>query len=170
MIIKQLIGLIVGGTIALGYARFNLNLVDRANPQFMDVFSLFTRFKEAFLLNLLKDIFVILWTLLLFIPGLIASLSYSMAYYILLENPEMSALEAIKASKDLMKGYKFKLFCLDLSFIGWQLLSTLTFGLGDLVLRPYIEAARAVFYREIKDKKYSNIYENSDGENVRDEE
>lgn len=155
IILQAILHLVIGGTISLGYAQFNLNVIDDTNPQFMDIFSQLSRFKSAFCLSLLREIYVTLWSLLFLIPGVIASLSYSMAYYIMLENPEMSASEAISASKELMNGYKFKLFCLDFSFIDWEILSMFTFGLGDLVIQPYKEAARAAFYRELKDKKYS---------------
>jgi uncharacterized membrane protein len=65
------------------------------------------------------------------------------------ENPEMSASEACAKSKEMMKGYKFDLFVLELSFIGWSLLCIFTCGIGFIVLRPYMEAATADFYREI---------------------
>ena len=75
-----------------------------------------------------------------------------MTPYILYENPGMKAKEAIKASKALMKGNKWRLFCLEFSFIGWSLIAAITLGVGILFLRPYIEAAGAAFYRDIKAK------------------
>jgi uncharacterized membrane protein len=65
------------------------------------------------------------------------------------ENPEMSASEACAKSKEMMKGYKFDLFTLELSFIGWYFLCIFTCGIGFIVLTPYMEAAVADFYREI---------------------
>ena len=87
------------------------------------------------------------------IPGIIAFYAYSMAPYIMVENPELSAKEAMKASKELMKGNKWRLFCLSFSFIGWDILAALSFGIGHIVLCPYVEAAGAAFYRAIKENQ-----------------
>ena len=115
-----------------------------------DLFSQFDRFGDGFCLSLLRSIFIFLWSLLLVIPGIIASLSYSMAHFIMVENPNMTAREALRASKELMDGYKWDLFCLNLSFIGWILLCILTLGIGYLWLDPYMNAAHAAFYRSIR--------------------
>ena len=147
---------VIGGTVQLGYAKFNLALIDHKDAQVSDLFSQFHRFGDGFLLSLLTAIFVTLWTLLLIIPGIIAGYSYAMAPYILYEHPGLRPMDAIKASKDLMQGNKWRLFCLELSFIGWGLLCALTLGIGSLWLRPYEEAARASFYRQI-------CYERSNG-------
>ena len=143
--------LILGGVIRLGYCRFNLRLADGRSGTIGDLFSEFGRFLDGFLLNLLTTIFVVLWSLLLVIPGIVASYSYAMAPYIMQEDPECSAMEAIRRSKAMMDGHKGELFWLDLTFIGWELLSGLTLGIGALFLVPYQESARAVFYRELLD-------------------
>ena len=147
--IYVIVCLIFGGAVRLGYAKFNLALVDHRQAQFSDLFSQFGRFGDGFVLSLLMTIFVVLWSLLLIIPGIIASYSYAMAPYILYENPGMRPMAAIKASKELMRGNKWRLFCLHLSFIGWALLCALTAGIGNLWLRPYQETAQASFYRQI---------------------
>jgi len=74
-----------------------------------------------------------------------------MAFYILNDNPTLGAMDALKASKQMMKGYKWKLFCLQLSFIGWCLLSIFTLFIGLLWLIPYIQASIAAFYQNLKD-------------------
>lgn len=117
--------LIFSGAVTLGYARFNLNLVDARPARVNDLFACFDRLGAGFCLVLLRSIFVFLWSLLLVIPGIIKRYSYAMASYILLENPQMSASEAITASKQLMHGNKWRLFCLEFSFIGWELLCSL---------------------------------------------
>lgn len=89
------------------------------------------------------------WSLLFVIPGIVAAYRYSMATYIMAENPGMQATEAIERSKALMDGRKGDLFCLDLSFIGWALLATLTAGIGYLWLTPYMTVSRAAFYRSL---------------------
>jgi uncharacterized membrane protein len=122
-LIYFLITLILGGAVELGYCRFNRNLMDNNNPQFTDLFSRFNLFGKALLLRILRGIYIFLWTLLLIIPGIIATYSYSMAFYILEENPDMGVNEAINASKEMMRGNKWRLFCLQISFIGWAILS-----------------------------------------------
>ena len=92
------------------------------------------------------------WTLLLIIPGIIKSYSYALTPYILVEHPEMSANEAIEESMRLMDGHKFDLFYLQLSFIGWAILSILSLGLGFFWLIPYQMTAQAAFYRDIKNE------------------
>ena len=72
-----------------------------------------------------------------------------MAPYILAENPDMTTREAIAASKEMMRGSRWRLFCLGFSFIGWSMLCILTLGIGNLWLRPYREAAQAAFYRDL---------------------
>ena len=83
------------------------------------------------------------------IPGIVKAYSYAMTPYIMAENPEMSAQDAIRASMQLMDGHKGELFWLRLTFIGWDLLAALTLNLGHLALNPYKNAAEAAFYREL---------------------
>jgi uncharacterized membrane protein len=148
--ILVIVAFLFGGVIEIGYSRFNKNLIQNTNPQFKDLFSRFDIFWKAFGLSLLIKIFVFLWTLLLIIPGIIASISYTMAPYIMEENPSMGIMEAIQQSKDLMYGNKWRYFCLSLSFIGWIFLSALSCGIGFLWLNPYVNAAKAAFYYDIK--------------------
>ena len=101
---------------------------------------------------ILGTIYIFLWTLLLIIPGIIKSYSYALTPYILVEHPEMSANEAIEESMRLMDGHKFDLFYLQLSFIGWAILSILSLGLGVFWLIPYQMTAQAAFYRDIKNE------------------
>lgn len=101
------------------------------------------------MLNLLIALKVFAWSLLFVIPGIIAAYRYSMATYIMAENPTITPTEAIERSKALMDGRKGDLFCLDLSFIGWALLTVLTAGIGALWLTPYMAVSRAAFYRSL---------------------
>lgn len=93
---------------------------------------------------------VFLWTLLFIIPGIIMSFAYAMTPYILEDHPEIGIWEASTRSREMMKGHKFDLFYLDLSFIGWFLLGILTFGIGLLWLSPYIQGATSAFYNDLK--------------------
>ena len=92
------------------------------------------------------------WTLLLLIPGIIKAFSYAMTPYILEEKPEMTTTEAIHHSRMMMKGHKFDLFWLLLSFIGWGFLAIFTLGIGFLWLYPYMCTAMASFYEEVKEE------------------
>ena len=98
--------------------------------------------------------FTSLWALLLIVPGIVKFYAYSMTPYILVDNPELSANEAINLSQKMMKGHKFDLFFLQLSFIGWIFLSIFTFGIGLLWVMPYMMTAQAAFYQDIK-KEYN---------------
>lgn len=139
--------IIFGGAVTLGLCQYNIDLVGRRQqPQFGTLFSRFSYFGQAFLLQLVSAIFVFLWTLLLIIPGIIASYRYAMAPYLMTQNPTMGVMESIRASKGLMAGHKWRLFCLDLSFLGWIILSAFTLGIGLLWVIPYMNAARASFF------------------------
>lgn len=94
-------------------------------------------------------IYSMLWSILFIIPGIIASYSYAMTSFVLADNPEMSANEAIRESKRLMKGNKWKFFCLQLSFIGLMIIGALTLGIGLIWIIPYQQATYAAFYRDI---------------------
>ncbi len=145
----------IGGAITLGYAKFNLSLVDHKPTSFAQLFSEFHRFGAGFFMQLLRSIYTVLWSLLFVIPGIYAAYGYAMTPYVLLENPEMTANEAITKSKELMNGNRWRLFCLEISFFGWALLvALLTLGIGVLWLKPYMETSFAAFYREIKAEKY----------------
>jgi uncharacterized membrane protein len=95
-------------------------------------------------------LFTFLWSLLFIIPGIVKCFSYSMTPFILEEHPELSANEAIDHSRAMMKGHKFDLFWLLLSFIGWGFLCLFTFGIGYLWLTPYMETSVAAFYEDVK--------------------
>lgn len=147
--ILTIVRFVIGGATTLGYAAFNLDLVDGVDTSASVVFTQYYRLGAGFCMQLLRAIYVALWTLLFVIPGIVASYSYAMTPYILLENPGMGANEAIARSKDLMRGNRMRLFCLQFSFVGWYILSMFTLGIGLIWLRPYVEAAQAAFYREI---------------------
>lgn len=99
---------------------------------------------------LLMMIFVVLWSLLLVIPGIIKVFSYALTPFILTDYPELSPNQAINLSRNMMKGHKFDLFWLGLSFIGWFLLGIVTLGLGFFWIMPYMTVATAGFYQDVK--------------------
>ena len=149
-LVYAIIMFVIGSAVGVGYSAFNLDLVDGREAKLGRLFGSFGIWKTALVTNLLRGLYVALWSLLLIIPGIIASYSYAMTNYILAENPDMAPNDAIAASKEMMKGNKLRFFCLELSFIGWVLLSILTLGIGNIWLVPYMQASYAAFYRDIK--------------------
>ena len=148
--ILALVQLLIGGAIELGLKRYNLDLLTRENtPAFATLFSRFRIWGKAFCLRLMTSLLIFLWALLFIIPGIIASYRYALAPYLMAEDPDMGVMEAIARSKELMNGNKWRLFCLQLSFIGWSLLCLLTLGIGYLWLVPYQNAAETAFYLEL---------------------
>ena len=145
--------ILLGSIVGLGYAKFNLSLFEEEKADFKMIFSEKKRYKDCFALYVLQIIYITVASIFFIIPGIIAFHAYCMAPYIMVDHPEMSARQALKASKAMMKGYKWKLFCLSFSFIGWDILATLTFGIGNIVLCPYVETAAAAFYRDLKAAK-----------------
>lgn len=101
--------------------------------------------------QLLKNLFIFLWSLLLVVPGIIKGLEYAMVGYILADDPDMSPMDALRKSKEMMKGHKWNTLVLSLSFLGWELLSMLTCGiLNVFFVRPYTEATFAELYQVLK--------------------
>lgn len=142
--------LVLGSVVGVGYSKFNLDLVDhQPEADVGTLFRYFKNWKKLTVANLLRGLYVFLWSLLLVIPGIYATYSYAMVDFILAENPELTAREALARSKEMMEGNRWRLFCLEISFIGWSYLCILTLGIGSLWLTPYMQAATAAFYREI---------------------
>ncbi len=144
-------------TVAIGWTFLDLFRGKKENIRpFKDIFRTFRApyALAVLVLYLLTTIFKFLWSLLLVIPGIIKSYSYSQSYFIYYdtyvetgETPRY--LDSITASRHLMNGFKAKLFFLDLSFIGWHILSMLTLGIGYLWLIPYIASTKAAFYQDL---------------------
>ena len=156
---------VLGSFIGVGYAKFNLNLVDKKNAAFETLFEYFSHWKTTTIARLLRALYVFLWSLLFIIPGIVAGFSYAMTDYILAEDPELTADEAISQSKSIMIGNKWRFFCLQFSFIGWDILATLAFGIGHLWLTPYKQAAYAAFYREVSGTEFYSDEQEFETEN-----
>lgn len=145
MIVFSLAVSAVSSTLILGHNKFYVDLCNN-KAELSALFSRFSIFFKAFGLTLFIGLFVFLWSLLLFIPGIIAAYRYAMAPYLMAQHPEMGIRQAVNESKRIMAGRKWRLFCLELSFIGWALLCVLSLGIGYLWLVPYMQAAFAAFY------------------------
>lgn len=149
-----------------GYTIFALRTIDNSDASYWNLFDGFAMFFRIIWLYILEYILVFLWSLLFFIPGIIAMYRYRQAIYLLLENPEMSALDCIRESKRLMRGHKWELFVFDLSFIGWLFLIGFLNGIGasfgieilsviglgvilECWVMPYRELSYAIYYRRL---------------------
>ena len=153
--ILHLIGLvlfILALPLTWGYQTLFLGAVRGGEATAKDMFEGYNKelFSRVLTTTLLYYVYVFLWSMLLLIPGCIKAYSYAMTPYILKDNPEMKNNAAIEESMRMMDGHKLELFLLDLSFIGWAILSILTCCIGFLWLVPYMNMARVNFYEDLK--------------------
>ncbi len=142
--------IIVTPAFALSIYKVYLNIAAGGTPTAGDSFEGFNDFWAAFKVTFLVGLFTFLWSLLFVIPGIVKFYAYSMSMYVLAENKGKPALECINESKKMTNGHKADLFVLDLSFIGWLLLGSITFGLAYIWVAPYIQATKANVYNSLK--------------------
>ena len=164
-----LISFLIAGPMAVGMSIFALSLSRKEDARLSQIFEGFKHFFVSLLAYIIFIIFVLLWSLLLIFPGIIAALAYSQVFFIIADDNTIGPLQAIRKSRQMMYGYKWKIFCLGFRFLGWGLLCILTFGIGFLWLFPYMNVSLAQFYDDIKDQTttdqadkgmiwYENIY------------
>lgn len=132
-----------------GFSIYCLHICQFRKAGFGNLFDGFAIFFKVLWLEILMGIFVLLWTLLLVVPGIIALYRYRMALYIMIDNPQLSALDCISASKQMMYGHKWELFVLDLSFLGWYLLALFPFV--TIWVTPYTSVTEVNFYLALRD-------------------
>lgn len=162
------VNIFVGNVLRIGANRFFIE-----NKTYMPgVSTIFSGFRSGNYGNIvvtmfLKDLYVSLWTLLLIVPGIIKNYEYMMVPYILAENPGMDRREAFAISKRMMDGEKWNAFVLELSFIGWEILSIFTCGLlAIFYVSPYVEATMAELYAYNKGKALYEGYIRQEGQNT----
>ena len=148
--VGSVLALFIAGPMLVGVSMFSLSLSRGESARLEQIFEGFKNYGTVLGAYLLMVLFIFLWMLLLIIPGIIAAIAYSQTFYILAEDDAISSMDALKKSKEMMDGYKWKYFCLGLRFIGWALLCILTLGIGFLWLSPYIQISYAKFYEDIK--------------------
>ena len=148
--VGEVISLLVGGPFMLGLSMFTLAIARDENAYLELIFKGFEEFIRALSAYLYIFVFTILWLLLLIIPGIIAAISYSMTYFIMVDDKEIDAMSAIDKSKVMMDGYKMKYFRLILYYLGFSVLCIFTLGIGFLWLFPYIQVTNAKFYDDVK--------------------
>ena len=150
-LIASIFSIVFGCVVEIGYKRFHLNLIDGKEVSLKNLFQNFYNWKRILCAVFLEILYVTIGFLLFIVPGIVAIYNYSMVSYILAEYPELSASEALRKSKEMMKGNRWRLFCLEISFIGWEILCAFSLGIGQLFLVPYKETAIAAFYREVSE-------------------
>ena len=145
-----LLPLVFGGPLALGLTIFSLSVLRNTNPHLEQVFEGFKRLSVSIVACLLMILYIFLWSLLFIVPGIVVAYSYAMVFYIIADDNTILATDALRKSKQMMVGNKWKLFCLTCRFLGWIILSFLTLGVGFLWLVPYMQVSFAEFYEEVK--------------------
>lgn len=152
--IGSIASLLITAPLAFGFTITFLNFMRGIGREEMvgQPFKAFNQYGRYLGTSLLMTLYIFLWMLLLIVPGIIKGYSYAMTPYIMHDNPDMGADNCIEKSMKMMSGYKWKLFLLDLSFIGWALLCLLTLGIGFLWLTPYMECSHAKFYEDLKSR------------------
>ena len=138
--------------VGVDFSLFVMNSVRRSQPALGNLLDGFGMFPRVLFLIILQIVFIFLWSLLLVIPGIIAAYRYSFAVYVMIDHPEMSAMDCLRESKRLTTGYKRQLFLLDLSFIFWFLLTMIPVVgyIAQVYVTPYMESARVLYYEQIR--------------------
>jgi uncharacterized membrane protein len=148
--IGWLAAIIISGPLMLGFVIFFLSLARGQEVKVGTMFEGFPHFTDALLTYLIMMVFIVLWTLLLIIPGIMKFFSYAMTFFIMADDTSINGTAAITKSKEMMQGHRMKLFYLACRFIGWMLLCILTLGIGFLWLWPYVTTTMANFYDDIR--------------------
>ena len=150
---STVIGGLIVGVISFGFTYVCTKINKGESFEYLDLFCYFKNGEiiiKVVLINIIKNIFIFLWSLLFVIPGIIKALAYAMVPYIYVYNYNGNEMDLLKKSEEMMKGHKFELFGLWFSFIGWWLLVPLTCGLALFYVVPMWQVALAEFYNEIK--------------------
>lgn len=150
-------GSFVGNPVRVGSCAFFME--SRDEMQSVGVGKLFWafengRYKNVVMVMFMRWLYTFLWSLLFIIPGIIKSYEYFLVPYILHDNPSIHYKDALQISKDMMYGNKWRLFVLELSFIGWEILALLCCGMGFIFLSPYMEATFAEFYADVRGRYF----------------
>ena len=159
-ILLSLVSTLVTGFLSMGFTAYTLRVINRQPAGINDLFAYARYCLKIWGLSIVMGFFVFAWSLLLWVPGIIAMYRYSQAVYIFAENPDKGIMECINESKAMMYGHKMDKFVLDLSFILWYLLEGVTCGLAGLYVTPYVEITNAAFYNSLK---YGGSYQQQYG-------
>ncbi|OJU16135.1 MAG: hypothetical protein BGN88_03340 [Clostridiales bacterium 43-6] len=158
IVLISIVQVLVGPAAELGLNHYSLKVLYGEPVPFGLLFSRFEIFLKALGLRLFMTLFIFLWTLLLIIPGIIAGIKYSMAPFIMADDPNVGIREAMNISKAMTDGYKTELFVMSLSFLGWSILCLLTLGIGYLWLTPYKKLSFTNTYLHLRNFYFHKFY------------
>ena len=152
-----LLRILIGYVLEVGGRKYFIKLSEgESNISYLSYVFSKNNYFNVFITMILRSIYLILWTLLLIIPGIIKFYAYRMVPYILADNPEIGHSRAIKLSNEMTRGEKWDIFVLDLSFLGWFILGSLAFGIGILFVQPYYDATNAELYIKLRQNAIDN--------------
>ena len=150
LVIMGALPAILSGPLTFGYVLYLCCLIDTKASKLDLLFSGFNRFIETLIAGLLISVAISIGLALLIVPGIILGLGFSMTFFIMADDQNISGIDAMKQSWAMMNGHLWDLFCLELRFIGWIILASITCGIGFIWLYPYMMAATLNFYRQLR--------------------
>lgn len=153
-----IVGIIIAGPLEYGLTMYLCKQADEGESKIELLFSGFNRFVETMVAGLLVGLIVMAGLALFVVPGIVAALGLAMTFYIMVDDPNISGIDAMKRSWNMMKGHKGDLFVFYLKFIGWVLLGIITFGVGMYFVTPYIRTAQLYYYRDLKSIQSDFVY------------
>ena len=157
---SDVIAFVIGGIFTFGFTSFFLKISRNEEVTSNELFSKVNMFFKYITLVIFVGVIVAIGFIFLIIPGIILSLAFSQTMYIMLDNPEISTIDAMKESYNMMNGHKLDYFVLQLSFIGWAILMVFTLGIGYFWLMPYMSVTECNFYNKIKEEYKSKNLSN----------
>lgn len=146
----SILELIIGGPMMFGFYLYIACIADTNVNNYNLLFKGFERFADTLIAGLLVSLAIGVGFLLLIVPGVILSCGFAMTFFIMVDDPNISGIDAMSQSWNMMRGHKWDYFCLCLRFIGWILLSVITLGIGFIFLTPYMTATSMNFYRKLR--------------------
>lgn len=164
---QSIFTLLTGGAFAFSFAEISKKVYLKIDVKNEDLAYGFKDFARSFKLYILQSLYIALWTLLFIIPGIVKSISYSMAVFIANDHKELTATECIDKSKEMMNGHKMEYFSLVLSYLGWLILCVLTLGILTLWVTPRMNQATYLFYLKVSGigQKYEDSLNEATQEN-----
>jgi len=151
--------LIAAGPFGMGMSIMALTAARSQPIRLRMIFDGFRRhLGNSIVMHLMVWVYTLLWSLVLIIPGIIKHYSYAMSPFILADHPTLDPTTVIKNSERMMNGHKWRLFCLDVTFLGWGLLTLFTFGIAAFWVVPYQRTAWAEFYQDLKNRMSEDGY------------
>lgn len=148
---------LVLSVLAAGYSNYCLRLSRGTAKGFSDISEALGHTVKLIWLTIVINIYIILWSMLFIIPGIVAAYRYSMAYFAMMNDPNLTVSQALQVSKQITQGHKMELFILDLTFIGWNFLVTMTFGILSIWVMPYMETTKAHAFNWLMSLRYPPI-------------